>query len=151
VATRERPKLWFDAQGRMTHLLNGVCSAENCVRPASTVRGLQVRELHFGRTTRCSTMSECRKSLQFVGACAVSTYSLHTGRVYILKICIHLFMSTLQRDTSTGRAVSLSLSPRCRSIHRHIFVSSRYPDVEPRCYTNASLGKLVDADWPAVV
>ena len=29
-ATRERPKLRFDEQGRMTHLLNGVCGVENC-------------------------------------------------------------------------------------------------------------------------
>ena len=37
VATRERPKLRFDASGRMTHLLNGVCSAENC--PAGPAGG----------------------------------------------------------------------------------------------------------------
>lgn len=30
VATRERPKLWFDASGHMTHLFNGVCSAQSC-------------------------------------------------------------------------------------------------------------------------
>lgn len=30
VATRERPKLRFNEHGQMTHLLNGVCSAENC-------------------------------------------------------------------------------------------------------------------------
>ena len=30
VATRERPKLFFDETGQMTHLFNGVCSAENC-------------------------------------------------------------------------------------------------------------------------
>ena len=29
-ATRERPKLRFDANGTMTHLLNGVCSVRNC-------------------------------------------------------------------------------------------------------------------------
>ena len=30
VSTRERPKLVFDAEGRKTHLLNGVCSAPAC-------------------------------------------------------------------------------------------------------------------------
>ena len=30
VATRERPKPFFDAHGVMTHLLNGVCGAANC-------------------------------------------------------------------------------------------------------------------------
>ena len=30
VATRERPKLFFDEQGRMTHLFNGVCGASAC-------------------------------------------------------------------------------------------------------------------------
>ena len=30
VATRERPKPFFDASGAMTHLLNGVCGAANC-------------------------------------------------------------------------------------------------------------------------
>jgi len=30
VATRERPKLWFNAKGQKTHLINGVCSAANC-------------------------------------------------------------------------------------------------------------------------
>ena len=30
VATRERPKMWFDRAGRKTHLFNGVCSASNC-------------------------------------------------------------------------------------------------------------------------
>ena len=27
VASRERPKALFDVQGRMSHLINGVCSA----------------------------------------------------------------------------------------------------------------------------
>jgi len=36
VATRERPKLWFDAEGKMTHLFNGVCSAEDCPNGPST-------------------------------------------------------------------------------------------------------------------
>ena len=36
VATRERPKLFFDAHGQMTHLINGVCGAPNCPNgPAS--------------------------------------------------------------------------------------------------------------------
>lgn len=30
VATRERPKIYFDAAGRKTHLFNGVCSAPAC-------------------------------------------------------------------------------------------------------------------------
>ena len=30
VATRERPKLWFDAAGHKTHLFNGVCGVPNC-------------------------------------------------------------------------------------------------------------------------
>jgi hypothetical protein len=30
VATRERPKLIFDASGEITHLINGVCSAPSC-------------------------------------------------------------------------------------------------------------------------
>lgn len=30
VATRERPKLFFDENGRMTHLFNGVCGAPAC-------------------------------------------------------------------------------------------------------------------------
>jgi hypothetical protein len=30
VATRERPKLIFDASGEMTHLINGVCGAPSC-------------------------------------------------------------------------------------------------------------------------
>lgn len=30
VATRERPKLYFDANGQKTHLFNGVCGAPNC-------------------------------------------------------------------------------------------------------------------------
>jgi hypothetical protein len=30
VATRERPKPYFDENGVMTHLLNGVCGSANC-------------------------------------------------------------------------------------------------------------------------
>ena len=30
VSTRERPKLFFNASGYMTHLFNGVCSAPAC-------------------------------------------------------------------------------------------------------------------------
>lgn len=30
VSTRERPKLFFDGSGQMTHLFNGVCSATQC-------------------------------------------------------------------------------------------------------------------------
>lgn len=30
VSTRERPKLFFNEQGQMTHLFNGVCYAEKC-------------------------------------------------------------------------------------------------------------------------
>ena len=30
VATRERPKVYFDREGKMTHLFNGVCEAPNC-------------------------------------------------------------------------------------------------------------------------
>jgi hypothetical protein len=30
VATRERPKPFFDASGVMTHLLNGVCGSGSC-------------------------------------------------------------------------------------------------------------------------
>lgn len=33
VATRERPKLWFDSNGQMTHLFNGVSSATACPPP----------------------------------------------------------------------------------------------------------------------
>jgi hypothetical protein len=36
VATRERPKLFFDKTGQMTHLFNGVCSAPNCPNGPST-------------------------------------------------------------------------------------------------------------------
>lgn len=36
VATRERPKLFFDAAGKKTHLINGVCSAPNCPNGPST-------------------------------------------------------------------------------------------------------------------
>ena len=36
VATRERPKIRFE-DGVMTHLLNGVCSVENC--PAGPPQG----------------------------------------------------------------------------------------------------------------
>ena len=32
VATRERPKLFFNEQGEMTHLLNGVCGVPFCTR-----------------------------------------------------------------------------------------------------------------------
>ena len=30
VATRERPKLWFDKHGQVTHLFTAVCGAPNC-------------------------------------------------------------------------------------------------------------------------
>lgn len=30
VATRERPKLYFNEAGQKTHLINGVCSASAC-------------------------------------------------------------------------------------------------------------------------
>ena len=30
VATRERPKPFFDSQGRMTHIVNGVCGSPSC-------------------------------------------------------------------------------------------------------------------------
>ena len=30
VATRERPKMWFNSTGHKTHLFNGVCGAANC-------------------------------------------------------------------------------------------------------------------------
>ena len=30
VATRERPKPFFNADGEMTHLLNGVCGSSSC-------------------------------------------------------------------------------------------------------------------------
>ena len=30
VATRERPKPFFDDKGEMTHLLNGVCGSPSC-------------------------------------------------------------------------------------------------------------------------
>jgi hypothetical protein len=36
VATRERPKLWFNSKGQKTHLFNGVCSAENCPNGPAT-------------------------------------------------------------------------------------------------------------------
>jgi hypothetical protein len=36
VATRERPKLWFDSKGKMTHLVNGVCSAPSCTDSPKT-------------------------------------------------------------------------------------------------------------------
>lgn len=36
VATRERPKLWFNRNGQKTHLFNGVCSAENCPNGPAT-------------------------------------------------------------------------------------------------------------------
>eukprot|EP01065_Artemidia_motanka_P049776 TRINITY_DN8355_c0_g1_i1.p1 TRINITY_DN8355_c0_g1~~TRINITY_DN8355_c0_g1_i1.p1 ORF type:complete len:469 (+),score=131.64 TRINITY_DN8355_c0_g1_i1:70-1476(+) len=37
VATRERPKLMFDSSGKMTHLINGVCSATACPGEAPCV------------------------------------------------------------------------------------------------------------------
>jgi len=36
VATRERPKMWFDKNGKKTHLFNGVCSAAACPNGPST-------------------------------------------------------------------------------------------------------------------
>lgn len=36
VATRERPKMWFDANGKKTHLFNGVSSAPNCPNGPAT-------------------------------------------------------------------------------------------------------------------
>jgi hypothetical protein len=36
VATRERPKLIFDADGEMTHLINGVCGAPSCTDSTRT-------------------------------------------------------------------------------------------------------------------
>ena len=39
VSTRERPKLFFDEHGQMTHLLNGVSGASEC-RPGPTNAGL---------------------------------------------------------------------------------------------------------------
>ena len=37
VATRERPKLWFDPKTwEMTHLFNGVCSAASCPNGPAT-------------------------------------------------------------------------------------------------------------------
>lgn len=37
VSTRERPKLFFDASGQMTHLFNGVCAAPACPGQAPCV------------------------------------------------------------------------------------------------------------------
>lgn len=37
VSTRERPKLFFDETGQMTHLYTGVCSAEKCPSEQSCV------------------------------------------------------------------------------------------------------------------
>ena len=37
VSTRERPKLFFDEYGKMTHLFNGVCSAPACAGQAPCV------------------------------------------------------------------------------------------------------------------
>lgn len=39
VSTRERPKLFFDSKGRMTHLFNGVCSAHACPPPLGPKTG----------------------------------------------------------------------------------------------------------------
>jgi hypothetical protein len=36
VATRERPKLVFDVDGQMTHLINGVCGAPSCTDSPKT-------------------------------------------------------------------------------------------------------------------
>eukprot|EP00040_Diaphanoeca_grandis_P020039 m.106302 g.106302 ORF g.106302 m.106302 type:complete len:451 (-) comp27712_c0_seq3:113-1465(-) len=36
VATRERPKLWFNADGEITHLVNGVCGASSCTDSPKT-------------------------------------------------------------------------------------------------------------------
>lgn len=36
VSTRERPQLFFDAEGRMTHLLNGACGAPSCPKGPQT-------------------------------------------------------------------------------------------------------------------
>jgi hypothetical protein len=36
VATRERPKLVFDTDGQMTHLINGVCGAPSCTDSTRT-------------------------------------------------------------------------------------------------------------------
>jgi hypothetical protein len=37
VSTRERPKLFFDRSGQMTHLFNGVCAAPACAGQAPCV------------------------------------------------------------------------------------------------------------------
>ena len=37
VATRERPKLFFNESGHATHLFNGVCGAPNCPGEAACV------------------------------------------------------------------------------------------------------------------
>jgi len=39
VSTRERPKLFFDKSGQMTHLFNGVCSAIACPPPLGPKTG----------------------------------------------------------------------------------------------------------------
>ena len=36
MATRERPKMWFNSKGQKTHLFNGVCSAPNCPNGPAT-------------------------------------------------------------------------------------------------------------------
>ena len=33
ISTRERPKIYFDKSGQMTHLFNGVCSTPACPPP----------------------------------------------------------------------------------------------------------------------
>ena len=39
MSTRERPKLFFDHTGQMTHLFNGVCSATACPPPGGPATG----------------------------------------------------------------------------------------------------------------
>lgn len=39
VSTRERPKIFFDKSGQMTHLFNGVCSATACPPPLGPKTG----------------------------------------------------------------------------------------------------------------
>lgn len=36
IATRERPKMWFNAKGEKTHLFNGACSASSCPNGPTT-------------------------------------------------------------------------------------------------------------------
>jgi hypothetical protein len=53
VATRERPKPFFDEHGVMTHLLSGVCGAANCTDSHTGCVDCKVRERATNQRAMC--------------------------------------------------------------------------------------------------